>query len=118
MSSDKKTKQLGMNFSTANGRLIRNILFNLVQKSNLDYCFHCAAQIESIKDFSIEHKIPWQDNDIVLFWDLNNIAFSHKKCNYRMGRKVSQFFKGFDPRRKLIKDGEIRNPKGSNQYGE
>lgn len=35
----------------------------------------------SADDLSIEHKAPWLHRDSALFWDLDNIAFSHLACN-------------------------------------
>jgi hypothetical protein len=37
------------------------------------------------EDFSIDHKTPWLDTDspVDLFFDLENIAYSHKGCNAR-----------------------------------
>lgn len=35
----------------------------------------------SADDWSIEHIEPWIGVDPDLFWDLDNITFSHKKCN-------------------------------------
>ena len=80
--------QLGMPFGTANSRLDRKILFWLIQKNGLDSCHRCRHKIERVEELSIEHKEPWQDVNPALFWDLNNIAFSHRSCNYRAGRKV------------------------------
>jgi hypothetical protein len=57
------------------------ILFKFVQKCQEDICFRCGSQIQSIEDLSIEHKLPWEGIDIDLFWDLDNIVFSHLKCN-------------------------------------
>lgn len=70
-----------MNPSTASNRLVKDLLFSFVQKEG-HKCFHCGGEI-SREDFSIEHKIPWLDSDdpIGLFFDLDNIAFSHFKCN-------------------------------------
>ena len=51
-SNEKKSKQLGMNHSTAQGRL----------------------------------KKPWLDEDTRLFWDMGNIAFSHRSCNSSAAR--------------------------------
>jgi len=85
---DKKSKQLGINVSTAMARLDRMILFMLVKENGRDTCYRCGASIESYKDLSTEHKLPWLDASIELFWDLSNIAFSHKKCNTLAHRKV------------------------------
>jgi hypothetical protein len=80
-SGDKKSEQLGMNFGTASNRLRKNILFSLLVKLNENICFQCGKLIEDVTELSIEHKIPWLDNDPSLFWDLDNIAFSHLSCN-------------------------------------
>lgn len=86
---DKKSEQLGMAFGTACGRLDRRVLFWLVQKAGLDLCFRCGKRIEQVEDLSTEHKRPWQDVDPALFWDLGNIAFSHKRCNTIARRNVN-----------------------------
>jgi len=72
---------IGMPFGTACYRLRKMVMFNLVKQLNLDSCYRCGSLIENIEDFSIEHKKSWLHKDIKLFWDLNNIAFSHLKCN-------------------------------------
>ena len=85
---DKKHLQLGMNPSTASGRLVKDILFSLIVETKKNICFHCQKEINR-EDFSIEHKIPWLDseNPIKLFFDLENISFSHLKCNVANARK-------------------------------
>lgn len=80
-SNNKKSKQLGMPFGTANGRLRKKILFHLLQKSKENICFQCKNLIETEEELSIEHKKPWLDKNTELFWDINNIAFSHLSCN-------------------------------------
>jgi hypothetical protein len=89
-SNAKKAAQLGMPFGTANGRLKKNILFSLVVRLGENTCFHCKEIIETVEEFSIEHKEPWQDNDPALFWDIGNIAFSHFACNVGQARKLPQ----------------------------
>jgi hypothetical protein len=81
--TERKKKQLGMNPSTAANRLTRMILFELVQQTKKDDCFKCGEKIESYDTMSIEHKVDWlhSDSPAELFWDLGNIAFSHKCCN-------------------------------------
>ena len=80
-SNEKKSKQLGMNHSTAQGRLKKRILFMLVQRLKLDTCFQCKNLIVDVDDLSVDHKKPWLDEDTRLFWDMGNIAFSHRDCN-------------------------------------
>lgn len=43
----------------------------------------------SRENFSVEHKIPWLDseNPVKLYFDLDNIAFSHLSCNIGAGRR-------------------------------
>lgn len=80
-SSERKATFLGMPFGTANARLRKMILFRLIQKCGEDVCFKCGMKIEHVNDLSIEHKEPWEGRSIDLFWDLDNIAFSHIRCN-------------------------------------
>ena len=79
--SKKKSEQLGMHFSTASHRLKKIIMFDLVQKAEMGSCFKCKKPIEAVEELSVEHIEPWMDIDPELFWDINNIAFSHIKCN-------------------------------------
>jgi hypothetical protein len=85
-SNAKKVAQLKMPFGTANGRLRKMILFNLLCRLNENVCFVCHKKIQSVDLLSIEHKIPWLGNDTKLFWDLENIAFSHLSCNIKNKR--------------------------------
>ena len=84
--NEKKNKQLGMHYSTAQHRLRKRILFMLVKRLKLDSCFQCKNLIVDIDDLSIDHKKPWLDADIRLFWDMGNIAFSHRSCNSSAAR--------------------------------
>lgn len=87
-SNIKKSKQLGIPWGTANNKLKKKILFNLLCKLNENVCFHCNKKITSENELSVEHKEPWLDNSPSLFWDLDNIAFSHLSCNCSNGRKA------------------------------
>lgn len=88
MANDKKTEQLGINYSTANGRLVKDILWSLIVRTEQDSCCKCGEAMTR-ETFSIEHVIPWQDseNPVELFFDLSNISFSHLKCNIGAARK-------------------------------
>ena len=79
----KKDQLLGMPHGTANGRLRKSIIFWLAGLNNMLTCHRCTLQIESVEDFSVEHKIPWQSapEPKDLFFNLENITFSHLKCN-------------------------------------
>uniref|UniRef100_A0A6M3L0M9 Putative HNH homing endonuclease n=1 Tax=viral metagenome TaxID=1070528 RepID=A0A6M3L0M9_9ZZZZ len=89
MSNEEKSKQLGMPFGTASGKLRKMVLFELLQKHDENYCYRCGEIIENCDDLSIEHKKAWLHNDVRLFWDLTNIAFSHLNCNI-LERRVRQ----------------------------
>jgi hypothetical protein len=80
-SRDKKDHQLGMSYGTASHRLKKQILFSLVQETGKDICYRCGKVIETAEELSVDHKIDWLDKDPSLFWDLDNIAFSHLSCN-------------------------------------
>ena len=79
----EKSRQLGMPHSTANYRLRKMILFSLLKEFHKNHCFRCGKVIKTIEELSIEHKVPWlhKENATELFFDLNNIAFSHLSCN-------------------------------------
>ena len=87
----KENEQLGMPFTTASLRLHRMIMLSLAKQCGKSACFQCGKEIESVDQLSIEHKQPWLDNSVELFWDMNNIAFSHGVCNKRAGRKPKQW---------------------------
>jgi len=72
---------LGMSHGAANNRLRKSLLFKYVKLAGEDVCFRCNKQINSLEEFSIEHKLPWENKEASLFWDLDNIAFSHLTCN-------------------------------------
>jgi hypothetical protein len=96
----RRAEQLGMSYGKACSILKKTILFTLLRIYNLNYCFHCKEEILNIKDLSIEHKISWLDNRPELFWDLNNIAFSHLSCNCSKANKEAM--------KKYIKHGSSR----------
>jgi hypothetical protein len=80
-SNQRKARFLGMPHGTAAGKLRKNILFHLLKKHNENVCERCKTLIESVDDLSIEHIKPWENVSVDLFWDLENIAFSHLHCN-------------------------------------
>lgn len=90
MSKQKKTLQLGMNPSTASGRLVKDTLFKLAVDAG-HKCYRCGKDL--IRDtFSIEHKEPWLDSEdpAGMFFDQDNIAFSHLSCNVKESRGCFQ----------------------------
>ena len=79
----KKAVQLGMNPSTASNRLVKDTLFRLAVQAG--YKFYRCKQELTRESFSIEHKEAWLDSDepVNLYFDQNNIAFSHLSCNIK-----------------------------------
>ncbi len=87
-SIQKKKLQLGMNPSTASHRLVKDLLYRYAVVTRSQYCYHCN-KFMSREDFSVEHKTPWLDsNDPVgLYFDLENVTFSHLSCNVSASRQ-------------------------------
>ena len=91
----RKNELLGMNHGTATHRLRKAIMFQMVKRLGEDICSRCGEKIENIDDLSIEHLRAWQlaEDPVIAFFDLNNVAFSHLRCNIKasikpnMGRK-------------------------------
>lgn len=94
----KKKLQLGMNPSTASHRLIKDILFRLLCEAGKDKCSRCSLSLTR-NTFSIDHKTPWLDSadPVKLFFDLENISFSHMACNFRAGTGGGSNKKYFTP---------------------
>ena len=83
----EKQRQLGMNPSTAQAKLLKDILFFFVNRDEIK-CFQCSGTLTR-ENFSIEHKVPWlhSESPRELFFDLDNIRFSHLSCNYSAARR-------------------------------
>jgi|ERR1035437_6971392 hypothetical protein len=83
-----------MPIGTATHRLRKNLLFRLVKQLGMDGCYQCGRPIETVEDLSIEHKKPWQSapDPVDVFFDLDNIAFSHISCNIAAGVKTNKRF--------------------------
>ena len=79
-------QQLGMEFGKANQRLFKMMVWKMATKCGMDKCSHCKQLIEEPDHLSLEHIQPWRGIEgrparPELFWDLDNIAFSHIWCN-------------------------------------
>lgn len=83
-----KKEQLGMDPGTASHRLLKDLLWKFVVETGNDFCHQCGAKM-CRDSFSVEHITPWlhSESPLELFFDLNNISFSHKSCNYAAARK-------------------------------
>ena len=78
---------LGMLYSTARSRLSKSIIYSLAKRLRLLNCHRCGLEIDNEKDLSIEHKESWilSSTPKKLFFDIDNIAFSHLHCNCTAG---------------------------------
>lgn len=81
---EKRKTVLGMPAGTANARLLKLIIFEFSIRLEMDVCYRCGGKILQQSDMSIEHKTAWLNHPdpICMFFAIENIAFSHKKCNY------------------------------------
>lgn len=96
---ERIAQQLGMPHGTAANKLRKNLLFSLLVRLQENVCFKCSELILSVDELSIEHKQPWEGRDSNLFWDLENIAYSHVGCN------VPHVYHGGTPHRKIGPNG-------------
>lgn len=79
-----------MPYGTACNRLRKLILFRCIQNLGENICCRCGKEIENVEDLSIEHLLPWLNSNTPkeLFWNLDNIGFSHLKCNIAAANKA------------------------------
>jgi hypothetical protein len=84
---EKKERLLGESYGAATARLRKEVLFQLLVNQGLNVCFQCGKEIAEAGDISIEHKVPWMsaENPKEAFYDLDNVAISHLRCNVRAG---------------------------------
>ncbi len=81
----RRVMQLGMTQNRAKQILQKSIIFHLLRQRGQDVCFRCGGRIERLEDLSIDHKVDWFNNNPVLFWQIDNITFSHLRCNSLAG---------------------------------
>ena len=83
--------QLGMNYSTAQNRLKKDILFKYIKAAGDNFCYRCGKEIH-LESLSVEHKVPWlhTENPIENFFNLDNVGFSHLFCNTASARKPNK----------------------------
>jgi hypothetical protein len=121
---DTKKAQLGMDPGTASNRLVKDILWNYIVKSEEDTCYRCKQKLDR-DNFSIEHIEPWlhSEDPLDLFFNLENIAYSHKSCNYAAARKPHKIYESEAERLKAkykrkywSKSPEVRKQRRREQY--
>lgn len=86
-----KKDQLGMDPGTASGRLVKDLLWKYLVIARGDLCSKCRLPM-SRSDFSVEHIEPWMHSEDPsgLFFDLDNIDFSHHRCNVGSARQANK----------------------------
>jgi hypothetical protein len=91
-SNKKKYAQLGESAGSAVHRLRKMLLFDFAKQLGKDVCYRCNKKIEKLDEFSVEHKVPWLDSEDPkkLFFNLDNIAFSHLSCNCADARSFNK----------------------------
>ena len=96
-----KAAQLGMPLGTAQNRLRKRVLFAILVRHKENICYRCDKPIETVEELSLDHKKPWLGFDTELYWNVENIAFSHLSCNSAAARpglqaKGQTFSRKFD----------------------
>lgn len=88
-STKKKHDVLGVSISSASYKLRKMVLFDILRRHNENICYRCGKTIDNVDELSMDHKIDWLNapNAKELFWDMDNIAFSHLKCNTVAGQE-------------------------------
>ncbi len=74
----------GVRSSTARFQLKNKLFFSYIKAAGDNTCYGCTKPIETVGELSIEHIEPHMGRAEV-FWDLENIAYSHLDCNKRRG---------------------------------
>jgi len=95
-----KKLQLGMNPSTASARLTKDLLFKFVVEAG-HKCHRCGGELTR-ETFSMDHKKDWlhSDDPVGLYFDLENIAFSHFVCNTEASTRKKRVYTTPEERRK------------------
>lgn len=84
-----KKQQLIIDPGTAMHRIKKDLLFKYVKRAKDNFCFRCGKEIEEARQLSIDHKEPWlhSKDPIKLFFNLENVTFSHLSCNIVAARR-------------------------------
>jgi len=87
----KETEQLGMSPGKARNILVNKVLFEYCKALGKTTCHRCGTEVLSYSDLGLDHIKPWRNepNAKELYFDVDNIAISHRGCNTtdRPGRK-------------------------------
>lgn len=109
-------EELGVKTGKAQGILFKSLLYSFVVETKRDRCIRCGKLIEKREDLSIDHIEPWihSDNPKKKYYSVENVGYSHKKCN-RPYLTKEHLFKNLDSYKKSwynIIVSKIKNKKG------
>lgn len=76
-------KVLGMSSSTAYYRLLRDIIWAMIERDRI-MCHRCG-QAMTRDTYSLDHIDPWRNSPEAprLYFDLTNVKYTHNACNLR-----------------------------------
>lgn len=115
--SEKFKEQIGLSVSTARNRLIKLLVSKMLDERG-EVCFRCGKPLNG--DWTIDHVENWLDSDdpVALFFDVENVAYSHHACNSRHTRNYSGVEMTENERKRAWeKENRVYDPeKRRNQY--
>jgi hypothetical protein len=87
----------GMHQGSVQWKLYKQIMFHQSVRLNENICYRCGKRIDNMDECSVEHKEPWlgSKNPIKLYFDSENLTWSHRKCN-KAHLKKEDTFKNLD----------------------
>lgn len=105
---NRKKEKLGMNPSTARARLMKDLLFKFVVRAG-HKCYRCGRELTK-ETFSLDHKNDWLDaeNSSELFFDVENVAFSHVICNTLAAADKNRKYHNEEDRRRAKTESKNR----------
>lgn len=83
-----------MPFGTAMARMRKALMFDMARRLGMLDCYQCGEPIETIEEFSIEHKEPWQSaaDPVTAFFSVDNLSFSHHGCNVAAAKQPGKIY--------------------------
>lgn len=107
-----------MPLGQANFRLWKKAVWGLLESLGMSDCFRCGSPM-SEQTYSLDHRLVWRGVSADLFWDAENIGWSHHACNLEAARKVTP---KPEPKRRVVVDGTLtcaacRKTKSAEYFG-
>lgn len=87
----RKQQKLGVSIGSAQRRLMKQKLFQILQRIDENNCYRCGKKILSVDELSFDHILPWYTSDVPreTYFDLANVTFSHLRCNAEAGAPLN-----------------------------